>query len=251
MKSKDLLKKILNALLVFLSLGGFLVLSAKMADIPLSAGQLWDYRTRFMQGFVLTIQLSLFSMAVSLLIGMLVAFARQGKATYVRYLATAYVELIRGTPLLVQIIFFYYVIGTAWGVDNRFMSGVMILSIFEGAYISEIIRGGFVSIETRQYEISKAIGLTKQQTFRFVILPQLTVRVLPALAGQFASVIKDSSLLSTIAVIELMQVTKEITANNFGIYFESYLLLGLMYLCLTFPVSMLSKALEKRFNYDY
>jgi polar amino acid transport system permease protein len=244
-------KKILTIVLVVLSLGGFLFLSAYKANIPFSVVNLWEYRFRFMQGFVLTIELSLFSMLISLLIGCVVALGRQSKVLYLSYLSRAYVELIRGTPLLVQIIFFYYVIGTAWGVDNRFIAGVFILSIFEGAYISEILRGGYISIETKQTEIAKAIGLTKRQTFRYIIVPQLSVRVLPALAGQFASVIKDSSLLSTIAVIELMQVTKEITANNFAIYFESYLVLALLYLCLTFPVSLLSKALEKRFSYDY
>jgi polar amino acid transport system permease protein len=237
--------------MVFLCIGGFLFISAKMAGIPFSLVHLWNYRIRFMQGFVLTIEISLFSMLVSLLIGLAVALGRQSKFLFLRYLCATYVELIRGTPLLVQIIFFYYVIGTAWGVDNRFISGVLILSVFEGAYISEILRGGFNSIELRQYEIARAIGLTRKQTFRYVIVPQLTVRVLPALAGQFASVIKDSSLLSTIAVIELMQVTKEITANNFAVYFESYLLLALLYLCLTFPVSLLSKALERRFRYEY
>lgn len=243
-------RKILTALLVIISLTAFLVLSAQMAKIPLSFESLWTYRVRFMQGFILTVEISLFSMLISLLIGLAVALAHQSKILYLNYLARTYVELIRGTPLLVQIIFFYYVIGTAWGVDNRFIAGVLILSVFEGAYISEIIRGGYLSIESRQTEIAKAIGLTPRQTFRYIILPQLTVRVLPALAGQFASVIKDSSLLSTIAVIELMQVTKEITANNFAIYFESYLVLAILYLCLTFPVSLLSKALEKRFSYE-
>lgn len=243
--------KILSGLLVILSLGGFLFLSATLAKIPFSLSHMWEYRVRFMQGFILTIQISIFSMLISLMIGLLVAWGRQSKILYLNYLSSTYVQLIRGTPLLVQIIFFYYVIGTAWGVDNRFIAGVLILSIFEGAYISEIIRGGYVSIESKQTEIAKAIGLTKSQTFRYILLPQLTVRVLPALAGQFASVIKDSSLLSTIAVIELMQVTKEITANNFAIYFESYLVLALLYLSLTFPVSMLSKALEKRFKYEY
>jgi len=251
MKEPKTLTKLLNVCLVALCLGGFLFVSASMAGIPFSAAHLWAYRTRFAQGFIMTIEISFFSMLVSLLIGLLVAAGRQSKILFLRYLSTAYVELIRGTPLLVQIIFFYYVIGTAWGVDNRFISGIIILSIFEGAYISEILRGGFNSIESRQYEIAKAIGLTKKQTFRYVIVPQLTVRILPALAGQFASVIKDSSLLSTIAVIELMQVTKEITATNFAVYFESYLMLAILYLCLTFPVSLLSKALERRFNYEY
>lgn len=243
-------KKILNALAVLITLGVFVFISASMAKININPVNLWNYRVRFWQGFLLTLEISFASLFISLLIGSIIAWAKNSKILYFNYLANTYVEVIRGTPLLVQIIFFYYIIGTAWGLHNRFIAGVLILSIFEGAYISEIIRGGLISIESKQTEIAKSIGLDSSQTFRFVILPQLVVRILPALAGQFASVIKDSSLLSTIAVIELMQVTKEITANNFGIYFQSYLLLAAMYLALTYPVSLLAKYLERRFAYE-
>lgn len=243
-------KKILNALAVLITLGVFVFISASMAKININPVNLWNYRVRFWQGFLLTLEISFASLFISLLIGSIIAWAKNSKILYFNYLANTYVEVIRGTPLLVQIIFFYYIIGTAWGLHNRFIAGVLILSIFEGAYISEIIRGGLISIESKQTEIAKSIGLDSSQTFRFVILPQLVVRILPALAGQFASVIKDSSLLSTIAVIELMQVTKEITANNFGIYFQSYLLLAAMYLALTYPISLLAKYLERRFAYE-
>lgn len=243
-------KKILNALAVLITLGVFVFISASMAKININPVNLWNYRVRFWQGFLLTLEISFASLFISLFIGSIIAWAKNSKILYFNYLANTYVEVIRGTPLLVQIIFFYYIIGTAWGLHNRFIAGVLILSIFEGAYISEIIRGGLISIESKQTEIAKSIGLDSSQTFRFVILPQLVVRILPALAGQFASVIKDSSLLSTIAVIELMQVTKEITANNFGIYFQSYLLLAAMYLALTYPVSLLAKYLERRFAYE-
>lgn len=243
-------KKILNALAVLITLGVFVFISASMAKININPVNLWNYRVRFWQGFLLTLEISFASLFISLLIGCIIAWAKNSKILYFNYLANTYVEVIRGTPLLVQIIFFYYIIGTAWGLHNRFIAGVLILSIFEGAYISEIIRGGLISIESKQTEIAKSIGLDSSQTFRFVILPQLVVRILPALAGQFASVIKDSSLLSTIAVIELMQVTKEITANNFGIYFQSYLLLAAMYLALTYPISLLAKYLERRFAYE-
>jgi len=164
------------------------------------------------------------------------------------YLARAYVEFIRGTPLLVQIYLFYYIIGTAWGIDNRYIAGVLILSVFEGAYISEIIRGGLASIESSQTEIARAIGLTRAQAFRLVVFPQLITRILPALAGQFASIIKDSSLLSVIALIELTQTTAEISAANFAL-FENYFTLGLLYFALTFPVSLATKRLERKYRY--
>lgn len=143
-----------------------------------------------------------------------------------------------------------YIIGTAWGVDNRYVAGVVILSIFEGAYISEIIRGGLASIDRQQYEVAKSIGLTPAKTLQLVTIPILMARILPALAGQFASIIKDSSLLSVIAVIELTQTVQEISADNFRM-FENYLFVGVLYFILTFAVSLLSGVLERRYNHEY
>ena len=106
-----------------------------------------------------------------------------------------------------------------------------------------------MSLEESQLEAARAVGFTRSQTLRFVILPQLITRTLPALTGQFASIIKDSSLLSMIAVIELTQTIRELTAVNFRM-FECYLFLGLLYLCLTLPISFISKRLERRFQYE-
>jgi polar amino acid transport system permease protein len=244
------IKRIFSWLSVFSIIAAFLIVSAIKADVNFDFTQMWVYRIRFYQGFILTVQISLFSMLLSLILGSLVVLARRSRWMMLRDLASTYVEIIRGTPLLVQIIFFYYIIGTAWGLSNRFVAGVLILSVFEGAYISEIIRGGVNSIESKQMEIARSIGLTKMKMFRLVLLPQLIIRIIPAIAGQFASVIKDSSLLSTIAIIELMQVTKEITATNYSTYYVSYIVLAVLYLILTFPVSMLSRWLERSNRYE-
>jgi polar amino acid transport system permease protein len=243
-------KRILSWLGVILIISSFLVISAIKANVNFDFTQMWVYRIRFYQGFVLTVQISLFAMLLSLILGTLVVLGRRSRWMMIRDLASSYVEIIRGTPLLVQIIFFYYIIGTAWGLSNRFVAGVIILSVFEGAYISEIIRGGVNSIESKQMEIARSIGLTKVKMFRLVLLPQLIIRIIPAIAGQFASVIKDSSLLSTIAIIELMQVTKEITATNYSTYYTSYIVLAVLYLMLTFPVSMFSRWLERSNRYE-
>ena len=149
-----------------------------------------------------------------------------------------------------QIYLFFYIVGTAWGVESRFWAGVLILSVFEGAYIAEIIRGSMLSIADSQLEAAKAVGFSKKQTVSNVILPQLIERTLPALTGQFASIIKDSSLLSMISVIELMQTMREISALNFKL-FECYIFLGVLYLCLTLPISLISKRLERRFRYAH
>ena len=188
-------------------------------------------------------------MVVSLLLGSLAAGGEMSRWLPLRYLSRAYVVFIRGTPLIMQIYLFFYLVGTAWGVENRFWAGVIILSVFQGAYISEILRGSFNSIEASQLESARAVGFSPVQTLRFVIIPQMTARTLPALAGQFASVIKDSSLLSMISVTELTQTMREISAVNLNLV-ECYLFLGVLYLILTLPVVLVSNLLEKRFRYE-
>ena len=209
---------------------------------PELRGRLWD-------GFLMTVALSAASLVLSLIIGIISAVLQSSKVLLLRYLAKLYVTIIRGTPLITQIYLFFYIVGTAFGIENRFLCGVLILSIFEGAYIAEIIRGSLLSMDGTQLEAAKAVGFTKKQTVTLVILPQLTARTLPALTGQFASIIKDSSLLSIIAVIELTQTMREITAVNFKL-FECYLVLGGLYLILTLPISFASKKLEQAFHYE-
>lgn len=205
--------------------------------------------TRLLDGFLMTVYISLCSLLLSLVLGVTSAVLQDSRILVLRYFAKGYVAFIRGTPLIMQIYLFYYIVGTAFGIDNRFVCGVLILSVFEGAYISEIIRGSLLSMDQTQLEAAKAVGFTKRQTISLVILPQLVARTLPALTGQFASIIKDSSLLSMIAVIELTQTMREISATNFKL-FESYLFLGLLYLLLTLPVTAVGKRLERRFHYD-
>lgn len=197
----------------------------------------------------MTVLISVASMLLSLALGILSAAGRGCRILVLRYLCSLYVTFIRGTPLIMQIYLFYYIVGTAWGIENRFAAGVLILSVFEGAYISEIIRGSLLSMDESQLEAARAVGFTKKQTLRYVILPQMVARTLPALTGQFASVIKDSSLLSMISVIELTQAMREISAGNLKLV-ESYLFLGVLYLVLTLPVAFISKRLERRFQYE-
>lgn len=242
--------KIASAVFVATVLIGFLWFSVTSVGLELDFTTLYQYRQRLWEGFLMTVIISVASLIVSLAIGSVTAISQNSRILSISYFCKAYVQIIRGTPLLVQIYFFYYIIGTAWGIDNRYVAGVVILSIFEGAYISEIIRGGLASIDRQQYEVAKSIGLTSAKTMQLVTFPVLMARILPALAGQFASIIKDSSLLSVIAVIELTQTVQEISADNFRM-FENYLFVGLLYFILTFSVSMLSGILERRYNHEY
>ena len=228
---------------------GFFWLSLSRIDYRPDFSFLTEFKIRIWDGFWLTVAVSLASMVVSLLLGSLAAGGEMSRWLPLRYLSRAYVVFIRGTPLIMQIYLFFYLVGTAWGVENRFWAGVIILSVFQGAYISEILRGSFNSIEASQLESARAVGFSPVQTLRFVIIPQMTARTLPALAGQFASVIKDSSLLSMISVTELTQTMREISAVNLNLV-ECYLFLGVLYLILTLPVVLVSNLLEKRFRYE-
>ena len=243
-------KHALNYLLVVLAVTGIGVVSLSAAGIALDFGFVGQYRTRIVDGFLMTLGLSVASLACSMAIGIPVAIARNARFLPLRYLCDLYVKVVRGTPLIVQVYFFYYIIGTAWGVDNRVLAGIIILSLFSGAYIAEILRGSLLSLDAGQLEAARAVGFTRAQTLRYVVAPQLVARTLPALTGQVASIIKDSSLLSVIAVIELTQTIREITATNYN-FFGGFLLLGALYLALTLPIMAVSRHFEKRLDYEH
>lgn len=209
----------------------------------------WIYRQAFLYGWLITIVISIGSLACSVIIGFIAALMKRSSISLLNALARVYVELIRGTPLLVQILFFFYVIAYKSGLDNRYIAGVLVLSFFHGAYIAEIIRSGIDNISITQLQSAEAIGLSKFQCYRFVILPQTIRQVLPPLAGQFSSIIKDSSLLSIIGISEVTNIAQQINSATYSTL-ESYLPLAIAYLILTMPISFLSKQLEKRFRYE-
>ena len=248
-RKPGLLVSAFNYLLVVASLIAFFWLSLSRIEYALDFTIIGDYTKRLGDGFLLTIKLSAASLALSLVIGILGALGYSSKILPLRYLCRIYVTFIRGTPLITQIYLFYYIVSTAWGINSKFLAGVIILSIFEGAYISEIIRGSLLSLSASQLEAARAVGFTRRQTARYVILPQLIARTLPALTGQFASLIKDSSLLSVVAVIEITQTVREITSINFRL-FEFYIALAGLYILLTLPISLLSQRFERKFKYE-
>ena len=210
----------------------------------------WEYRDLFVKGWLITVAISLVSLFLSVLIGLLAALARRSKScALLRYSSMLYIEFTRGTPLLVQILVFFYVIANAIGIENRYLVGVLTLSLFSGAYIAEMIRAGIESISATQLESARAICLTPFQTYRFVILPQALRQSLPPLAGQFASIIKDSSLLSIIGINELTNSAQQINSATYSTL-ESFFPLAIGYLILTLPISLLSKKLEEKFSYE-
>ena len=222
-------KAALNYLAVCVVVIAVVWASLAAAGISLNFDFVAQYRVRIWDGFCMTVGISAASLVLSLVLGVLVAAGQGVRFLPLRYLCDFYVKIIRGTPLIVQVYFFYYIIGTAWGIDNRVLAGIIILSLFSGAYIAEIVRGSLLSLDAGQMEAARAVGLTRAQTLRYVVAPPL---------------------LSVIAVIELTQTMREITATNYN-FFGGFLLLGALYLVLTLPIMAVSHHFEKRLDYAH
>ncbi len=208
------------------------------------------YRGNLIAGWWMTLLISAASLAGSVAIGVLLTAGQLSGHALPTFLCRVFVEVIRGTPLLTQILIGYYLIANSIGWDSRLGVGIVILSCFSGAYLSEIFRGGVESIPKSQWLSARAIGFTEAQTYRHVVIPQAIRRVLPASAGQFANLVKDSSLLFVISVHEFTMQAREANSNTYAT-FEAYLPLILGYFLLTFPISLLSRHLENRFRYEH
>ncbi|MFZ0711185.1 MAG: amino acid ABC transporter permease [Terrimicrobiaceae bacterium] len=210
---------------------------------------LWKYRNAFWRGWVLTVALSVISLVLSTLIGLIAALARRSTFLVIRYISILYIECVRGMPLLVLILDLFYVVADALNITDRFLVGVVVLSLFAGAYIAEIIRAGIESVGASQRESARAIGLTTAQTYQYVIFPQALRQALPPLAGQFASLVKDSSLLSTIGLAEFTYTAQQVNSATYSTL-ESYLPLAVGYLILTIPISLWTNTLGRNIRYE-
>lgn len=238
-----------NFLLALLGLSFLFYFSFRHLAVTLRWKEVYSYRALFINGWLTTLWISILSLAISTLVGFLCALAQRGPFLPLRYLARIYVEVVRGTPLLVQILIFFYVVADAFGLRDRYVVGVLTLSFFSGAYISEILRAGIESVSRTQLDSAKAVGFTRAQTYRYVIFPQALRQSLPPLAGQFASLIKDSSLLSIISISEFTWSARAVNSFTFGTL-ESYLPLAAGYLILTLPISLWTRRLEERHRFE-
>jgi len=196
------------------------------------------------KGLWTTLWISFFSGVLGLVLGLVAGLARVSKNPTLRGLAILYVELIRGTPLLVQIFIFYFFIGTVLNLD-RIVAGILALAIFAGAYTAEIVRAGIQSIPRGQMEAARSLGMTLPQAMRYIILPQAFKRILPPLAGQFISLIKDSSLVSVIAITDLTKSGREVITSTFAT-FEIWFTVAALYLLITSLLSQVILWMERR-----
>ena len=243
--------RIMNFLVAILFIALILSFSFSQLRYQWDWRAIYAYRQKFLEGWLTSILVSIASLGLSSAIGLFFAAARRSAFLPLRYFSQIYVEMVRGTPLLVQILIFFYVVAPAFQISDRYRVGVgiLILSFFSGAYISEIVRAGIESISQSQLESARAIGLTRAQTYRYVIFPQALRQTLPPLAGQFLSLIKDSSLLSIIGISELTLNAREVNAVTYSA-FESYLPLAVGYLILTLPISLWTRYLEQKHKYE-
>ncbi|PIE68738.1 MAG: ABC transporter permease [Deltaproteobacteria bacterium] len=205
-------------------------------------------------GVWMTLKVSILAIILGIVIGLLTGLARIGDNPALRWSAITYIELIRGSPLLVQIFLWYFVVGTlintvlakqGIGQIPSLWFGVISLALFAGAYIAEIVRAGIQSVHRGQMEAARSLGMNYAQAMRKVILPQAFRRILPPLAGQFISLIKDSSLLGVIAIRELTKATRETVSTTLQ-PFELWIVCALLYLVLTFTLSMFVQYLERK-----
>ncbi|WP_070884536.1 amino acid ABC transporter permease [Pseudomonas sp. D1-3] len=195
-------------------------------------------------GLWTTLWISVAAGVFGLLIGLVTGLCRLSANPTLRHLSTLYVELVRGTPLLVQIFIFYFFIGTVLDLSREF-AGVAALALFTGAYVGEIVRAGVQSIVRGQDEAARSLGLSAAQSMRHVILPQAFKRVLPPLAGQFISLVKDTSLVSVIAITELTKSGREAITTSFST-FEIWFCVAALYLVINLPLSQIANRLERR-----
>ncbi len=190
--------------------------------------------------------------AIGISFGLLIALARLSKSRWLTWPALAYVDLIRGTPMLVQILFLYFgvpslvstVTGNPWNI-SPILAGILALGFNSAAYVSEVFRTAIGSIDKGQYEASRALGLTRFQTFRYVVLPQAFRWAIPPLGNEFITLLKDTSLLSVIGVAEILKEGQLYAARTYAI-FPTYVGIAIVYIILTLSIANVLRFVERK-----
>jgi polar amino acid transport system permease protein len=207
---------------------------------------LWIYRWLLLKGLGFTILYTIGSIAFGLIIGLLVGLLRLSSNKLLTLPLVAYIEAFRCTPLLVQIIWFYYAFPVLLGVDMpAVVAGMLVLSLYTGAFYAEIFRGGVISIERGQWDAAQAIGMPHLEVLRRVILPQAIRRMIPPFLNQSIIQLKNTSLVSTIAVADLLYEGQLITSATYR-PLETYTTVALIYFVILFPLTLFAQMVERR-----
>ena len=215
------------------------------------------YWSLFEQGLICTVSLSFLTVVFGFILALILALMRMSKIHVLKGVASVYVEVFRATPMMVQLFIVYYVLLA--GLDlptwkmfgfirfERFVPGVIALSLNSAAYLSEIIRSGIQSIDLGQTEASRSLGMSQWQAMQYVVLPQAIKNILPAIANEFVTIIKESSICWTIGVQEIMSAVNSVKAATFTIA-EALIIAACVYFCLTFPTSKIIAYFERRMS---
>ena len=215
------------------------------------------YSQMFLEGMVSTVTMSALTVILGFMLALCLALIRMSRFKPLSILASAYVEVFRATPLMVQLFIIYYIVLN--GVElpafklfgiirfERMMPGVFALSLNSAAYLSEIIRSGIQSIDGGQTEAARSLGMTQAQNMRYIILPQAIKNILPAIANEFVTIIKESSICWTIGVQEVMFAVNSIKSATYFIG-EPLIIAACVYFCLTFPTSKIIAYFERRMS---
>lgn len=203
------------------------------------------YWEMFLHGAWVTLQLSFFGVLLGTLLGIVLALMRISKNVVLKAVSSTYIELIRGTPMLVQVFIIYFGL-VPFGLElSKFEAGVAALTINSAAYMAEVFRAGMNAIDKGQAEAARSLGMTHGMTLRHIILPQAFRNMLPAIGNEFIIIIKDSSLVSTIGAAEIMYTARTVQGAAFK-PLEPLLVAAAMYFVITFTLSKLLGALERR-----
>ncbi len=247
----DILRNILGFVILWIILIGvcFFIFSSINRSYHWNWEGIWNRRWQIFGGWIRTLWISFSALILCIGVGVGLVIGSRCSFRPLRFFCRAYTEIVRGSPLLVVLLFGYYVIAEAFNINGRILVGILLLALFAGAYLGEILRGGIDSVGKTQFDSARAVGFSRLQTYRYVIIPQAVRRVLPAVAGLFIMLVKDSSLLSVIGAEEFTKRSDIARAATFtGI--EGYLPLAVGYLLITIPLAYCSKRLERKFSYE-
>jgi len=200
-----------------------------------------------LRGTLITLQIALCSSLIGFFLGTVLGFLQSGSNKFIKFLVTIYVTLFRGTPMIIQIPFFYYLLPTIGIELSLITTAIVAIGLNSGAYISQTIRSGISSVGKGQLEAAKVLGFSRWQTIRFIIFPQAIRIVIPALLNEMITLIKDSSLASTIGVVELFKEGTIVISRTYNAI-PVYCMIALIYLTLTGIVSLFAHYIQVRIN---
>lgn len=218
----------------------------------------FEYMPLFWQGVACTVSLSALTVIFGFILALLLATARLSKSKILKFLSTCYVELFRATPMVVQIFIIFYIVFAGVKVlpnfklfgfirFDRFFPAVVALSLNSGAYLSEIIRSGIQSIDGGQTEAARSLGMSSFQTMRFIVLPQAIKNILPAIANEFVTIIKESAICYTIGVQDIMSAVNSVKGATYRMG-EALIIATVLYFCLTYPTSKVIEHFERKMS---